>query len=155
MDRLKILERYSRIAMIGLSANQYRPSHYAAVYLQQKGYKLFPVHPRETEILGCQCYPSLLKAPRPIEVVDIFRPPAAVPAIVEEAIEVGAKVIWMQFGVINNEAAARAREAGMQVVMDQCMKVEHARFFGGLNIIGLNSGVLSSRRWNPDQGRKG
>jgi len=154
VERLEILRRYSRIAMVGLSANPHRPSHFAAVYLLQKGYQVFPVHPKEGEILRQRCYPSLRDVPEPVEVVDIFRAPEAVPAIVEEAIEVGAKVIWMQFGVIHNEAATRAREAGLEVVMDQCMKVEHARFFGGLNTLGLNTGVLSSRRWSPSDGRK-
>ncbi len=154
IERLEILRRYSRIAIVGLSANPQRPSHFAAVYLQAKGYQLFPVHPREKEILGRRCYSSLRDVPRPVEVVDIFRAPEAVPAIVEEAVEAGAKVIWMQFGVIHNEAAARAREAGLEVVMDQCMKVEHARFFGGLSTLGLNTGVVSSRRWSPEEGRK-
>ena len=92
--------------------------------------------------------------PGPVEVVDIFRAPKDVPPIVEQAIEIGAKVIWMQFGVIHYEAAQRAREAGLEVVMDQCMKVEHARFFGGLHTLGLNTGVLSARRWTPAAGKK-
>ena len=154
VERLEILRRYSRIAMVGLSGNPHRPSYFAAVYLLHQGYRIFPVHPREKEILGQRCYPTLRDVPRPVEVVDIFRAPEAVPAIVEEAIEVGAKVIWMQFGVIHNQAAARARDAGLEVVMDQCMKVEHARFYGGLNALGLNTGVISSRRWDPADGRK-
>jgi uncharacterized protein len=145
-DRLRILETYRRIAMVGLSSNPFRPSHFAAVYLISEGYDVTPVNPRETEVLGRQAYPSLAAIPDPIEVVDIFRESAAVPAIVDEAIAVGAKVIWMQLGVIHEEAAERARRAGLEVIMDRCMKIEHARFFGGLNTIGMNTAVISSRR---------
>ena len=132
--------------MVGLSSNPFRPSHFAAIYLLSEGYDVIPVNPRESEVLGRTCYPSLAAIPGPVEVVDIFREPAAVPAIVEEAIAVGAKVIWMQLGVIHEEAAERARSAGLEVVMDRCMKIEHARFFGGLNTIGMNTAVITSRR---------
>ena len=145
-DRLRILERYRRIAMVGLSSNPFRPSHFAAIYLISEGYDVIPVNPRETEVLGRKAYPSVLAVPRPVEVVDIFREPAAVPGIVEEAIEAGAKVIWMQLGVIHEAAAERARQAGLEVVMDRCMKIEHARFFGGLNTIGMNTAVLTAKR---------
>ena len=145
-DRLRILERYKRIAMVGLSSNQYRPSHYAALYLIAEGYDVVPVNPREPEILGRKSYPSVSAIPGPVEIVDIFREPAAVPAIVDEAIAAGAKVVWMQFGVIHEEAAEHARQAGLEVVMDRCMKIEHARFFGGLNTLGMNTAVISSRR---------
>ena len=145
-DRLRILERYRRIAMVGLSSNPFRPSHFAAVYLLSEGYDVIPVNPRETEVLGRQAYPSVTAIPGAIEVVDIFREPDAVPAIVDEAIAVGAKVVWMQLGVIHEEAAERARSAGLEVVMDRCMKIEHARFFGGLNVVGMNTAVISSRR---------
>lgn len=153
-ERLEILRRCRTIAMVGLSANDQRPSYFAATYLIDQGYDVIPVNPRAEEILGRKCYPSLREIPRPVDVVDVFRPSAAVPAIVEEAIEIGAKVVWMQFGVIHEEAARRARAAGLEVVMDQCMKVEHARYFGGLNTLGLNSGVLSSRRWSKADGRR-
>jgi uncharacterized protein len=145
-ERMRILERYRRIAMVGLSSNPFRPSHFAAIYLLSEGYDVIPVNPRETEVLGRKSYPSVAAVPKPVEVVDIFREPAAVPAIVEEAIAVGAKVIWMQLGVIHEEAARRAREAGLEVVMDRCMKIEHARFFGGLTTVGMNTAVISSRR---------
>ncbi len=145
-DRLRILERYKRIAMVGLSSNPFRPSHFAAVYLLAEGYDVMPVNPREPEILGRQCYASVREVPPPVEIVHIFRAPAAVPAIVEEAIEVGAKVVWMQLGVVHEEAADRARQAGLEVVMDRCAKIEHARFFGGLSTIGLNTGLITSRR---------
>lgn len=145
-DRLRILETYRRIAMVGLSSNPFRPSHFAAIYLISEGYDVVPVNPREQEILGRKCYPTLSAIPGPVEVVDIFREPAAVPAIVDEAIAAGAKVLWMQLGVIHNEAAEKARAAGLEVVMDRCMKIEHARFFGGLNTIGMNTAVITARR---------
>jgi uncharacterized protein len=145
-DRLRILREYRTIAMVGLSANPFRPSHFAAIYMLAEGYNIIPVNPRETEILGRRCYPSLRDIPTPVEIVDIFREPSAVPPIVEEAIAIGAKVVWMQLGVINHAAALRARAAGLEVVMDACVKIEHARFFGGLSTIGLNTGVISARR---------
>lgn len=149
-ERLDILTRYRRIAMVGLSGNPYRPSHFAAIYMLAEGYDVTPINPRESEILGRKSYPSLTALaeadPAAIEIVDIFRNPADVPPIVEEAISVGAKVVWMQLGVIHEEAARRAVAAGLDVVMDRCVKIEHARFFGGLNLIGLNTGVLTSRR---------
>ena len=145
-DRLRILERYRRIAMVGLSSNPFRPSHFAAIYLLSEGYDVIPVNPREREVLGRRSYPSVLDIPDPVEVVDIFREPAAVPEVVEHAIAKHAKVVWMQLGVIHEAAAEDARRAGLEVVMDRCMKIEHARFFGGLNTIGMNTAVISSRR---------
>ena len=145
-DRLRILRETHTIAMVGLSSNPFRPSHFAAIYMLSEGYNVIPVNPREQEILGRRCYPSLRDIPERVDLVDIFREPSAVPPIVEEAIAIGAKVVWMQLGVINETAARRAREAGLEVVMDACVKIEHARFFGGLNSIGLNTGVISARR---------
>ncbi len=145
-ERLRILETYRRIAMVGLSSNPFRPSHFAAIYLIAEGYDVIPVNPRESQVLGRTCYPSLASIPGPIDVVDIFRESSAVPGIVEEAIAIGAKVIWTQLGVIHEEAAERARTAGLEVVMDRCMKIEHARFFGGLNTIGMNTAVITSKR---------
>jgi predicted CoA-binding protein len=145
-DRLRILERYRRIAMVGLSSNPFRPSHFAAIYLISEGYDVVPVNPRESEVLGKKCYPSLAAIPGGVEIVDIFREPAAMPPIVDEAIAIGAKVIWMQLGVIHEGAAEKAQAAGLEVVMDRCMKIEHARFFGGLNTIGMNTAVITARR---------
>lgn len=145
-QRIAVLQRYRRIAMVGLSGNPYRPSHFAAIYMLAEGYNVIPVNPREQTILGQTSYPSLAAIPEPVEIVDIFREPKAVPGIVEEAIAIGAKVIWMQLGVIHLEAAQRARDAGLEVVMDSCVKIEHARFFGGLSTLGLNTGVISARR---------
>lgn len=150
-ERLDILTRYRHLAMVGLSGNPYRPSHFAAIYMLAEGYDVVPVNPREKEILGRRSFPSLTALAEaktcPMEIVDIFRNPADVPPLVEEAIAVGAKVIWMQLGVIHHEAAQRAVEAGLDVVMDRCVKIEHARFFGGLNTIGLNTGVITARRY--------
>ena len=149
-ERLEILERYRRIAMVGLSGNPYRPSHFAAIYMLAQGYEVTPVNPREQQILGRTSYPSLTALaavdPGAVELVDIFRNPADVPPIVDEAIAVGAKVIWMQLGVVHPEAAEKAVAAGLDVVMDRCVKIEHARFFGGLNAVGLNTGVVTARR---------
>jgi len=147
-DRIRILERYKRIAMVGLSSNPFRPSHFAAIYLRSEGYEVIPVNPREKEVLKLRSYPTLLEIPGPVDIVDIFRESAAVPGIVEEAITIGAKVVWMQLGVIQEEAAQRARDAGLEVVMDRCVKIEHARFFGGLSTLGLNTGVIGSQKRN-------
>jgi uncharacterized protein len=149
-ERLEILSKYRNIAMVGLSGNQYRPSHFAAIYMLAEGYNVNPVNPREKEILGRKSFSSVSELaqanPTAIEIVDIFRNPADVPPIVDEAIALGAKVVWMQLGVINQEAAEKAVAAGIDVVMDRCVKIEHARFFGGLNTIGLNTGVITSKR---------
>jgi uncharacterized protein len=146
LERLEILRQARSIAMVGLSGNPYRPSHFVAIYLLAEGYNVIPVNPREKQILGRTCYPSLADIPEAVDVVDIFREPNAVPPIVEEAIAIGARVIWMQLGVIHEEAATQAQAAGLQVVMDACMKIEHARFFGGLGTIGLNTSVITARR---------
>src|SRR5215212_2751187 len=121
-DRLRILQEARRIAMVGLSSNPFRPSHFAAIYMLAEGYDVIPVNPREQSILGRRCYPSLRDIPEQVDLVDIFRDPSAVPPIVEEAIAIGAKVIWMQLGLINAAAAQRARAAGLEVVMDACVK---------------------------------
>jgi predicted CoA-binding protein len=143
-----LLRKYQRIAMVGLSGNPYRPSHFAAIYMLAEGYDIIPVNPRETEILGRKCYPSLTAAAKDhvIEIVDIFRNPKDVPPIVEEAIAIGAKVVWMQLGITHDAAAQRAIDAGLDVVMDRCVKLEHARFAGGQNLVGLNTGVVSAKR---------
>jgi len=148
---LRILAESKTIAVVGLSDKWHRPSNFAAKYLKDHGYKIIPVNPGQKEILGEKCYPSLLDIPEKVDVVDIFRKPEDVPPIVEDAIKIGAKVIWMQIGVINEEAAKRARDAGLEVVMNRCMKIEHARLFGGINFIGVNRGFLSSKRskWLP------
>ncbi|MGB7291095.1 MAG: CoA-binding protein [Thermodesulfobacteriota bacterium] len=147
----RILKENHVIAVVGLSANWYRPSFFAAKYLQDHGYRIIPVNPTYEQILGEKCYPSLLEIPGSVDVVQIFRKPEDVPPIVEQAIKIGAKVVWMQLGVINWEAAKMAEGAGLDVVMDRCMKIEHARLFGGLNFVGVNRGIISSKRpkWLP------
>ncbi len=151
LGRLEILKNYNNVAIVGLSGNPYRPSHFAAIYLISEGYNVIPINPKETEILGRKCYPSVTVAAQAlgagfIEVVDVFRNSKDVPPIADEAIAIGARVLWLQLGVINEDAAIKAINAGLDVVMDRCMKIEHARFFGGLNLIGLNTGVISARR---------
>ncbi len=144
----EILRKHAKIAMVGLSANENRPSYFAATYLKDYGFEVTPVNPAYAgqEILGRTCYASLAEVPGPLEVVDIFRRPPAVPPVVDEAIRLGAKVIWMQLGVIHEPARGRALEAGLEVVMDRCMKIEHARFHGGLNFAGIRTNLISSRK---------
>jgi predicted CoA-binding protein len=116
-----------RVAVVGLSSNPWRPSHSVARYLQSRGYEITPVNPNETEVLGQRAYPSLLDLPEPPEVVDVFRRPEFVPGVVDDALAAGARAIWLQLGVIDYQAARRAREAGLVVVMDRCMAVELGR----------------------------
>jgi len=142
----RVLRDNRVIAVVGLSARWYRPSFFAAKYLQEKGYRIIPVNPNYDEILGEPCYPDLSSIPEAVDVVDIFQRSEVVPPFVEEAITIGARVVWMQLGVVNERAAQKARDAGLEVVMDRCMKIEHARLFGGLNFIGVNTGVISSHR---------
>ena len=127
----KILNSSRVVAVVGLSPKPDRPSYGVASYLKGKGYKIIPVNPRAEEILGVPSYPDLSSIPEPVDVVDIFRRSEEVPAIVEEAIEIGAKAVWMQEGVINDEAATRAEEAGLRVVMDRCMLKEHQKLQSG------------------------
>jgi predicted CoA-binding protein len=147
----RILKENHTIAVVGLSAQWYRPSFFAAKYLQEHGYRVIPVNPAYPEILGEKSYASLLDVPERIDVVDVFRKADEVPAITEEAIAIRAKVLWMQLGIVNEAAAGRAREAGLEVVMNRCMKIEHARLFGGLGFVGVYTGVISSKRprWLP------
>lgn len=149
-ERLRLLQTYRTIAMVGLSGDPMRPSHFAAIYMQSAGYDIIPVNPRLAgkTILGQQVYASLLDIPkeRGVQIVDVFRRPEDVPPILDQAIEIDAPVFWMQLGIVNEEAATRARAAGMDVVMNRCVKIEHARFFGGLNLVGMNTGVITSRR---------
>ncbi len=126
----KVFETAHTIATVGLSGDPEKPAHYVPEYLQSIGYRVIPVNPRLTEIFGQKVYPDLLSIPVPVDVVQIFRPPQEVPAIVEQAIQIGARVVWMQIGTGNREAARQAEQAGLEVVMDRCMMVEHNRLFG-------------------------
>jgi predicted CoA-binding protein len=147
-DVRRILLRYRRLAVPGLSPNRSRPSYRAMVHMAAAGYHITPVNPGCDEVLGVECVPSLAAAAErgPLEIVDIFRRADDIPPIVDEAIDLGARVIWMQLGLVQEEAAERARSAGLEVVMDRCVKMEHCRFFGGLNVVGLSTGVIGSRR---------
>jgi len=144
----RILRENHVIAMVGLSADWYRPSYFAAKYLQEHGYRVIPVNPRYAgkAVLGEPCFANLREIPERVEVVDVFRRSEDVPPVAEEAIAVGAKVLWQQIGVKNQAAAAKARDAGLDVVMDRCMKIEHARLFGGLNWVGVNTRLISAKR---------
>lgn len=141
-----ILARTKSIAVVGLSAHWYRPSYFAAKYMQDHGYRVIPVNPSYTEVLGQRCYPSLAAIPGPVDVVDCFRKSADILPIAREAVAKGARVLWMQLGIRNEDAARIALDAGLEVVMDRCVKIEHARLMGGLNWAGVNTGVISSKR---------
>jgi uncharacterized protein len=142
----KVLGYARTVAIVGLSSNRLRPSFFVGGYLQYRGFRIVPVNPRESEILGERSYASLSEIPFKVDVVDVFRAPSAAPAIAEDAIAIGARALWLQFGVIAPEAAARAAEAGLDVVMDRCMKIEHGRWFGEMHWFGLNTGIVTSRR---------
>ena len=142
----RILRDNRVIAVVGLSPNWNRPSFFAAKYLLEHGYTVIPVNPGATEILGRKCYPDLASIPQQVDLVDVFRKPADVMPIAEEAMRIGAKCLWLQLGVINRAAADKAAAAGLDVVMDRCVKIEYARLFGGLNYAGVNTRVISAKR---------
>ncbi len=126
----KILTKSKTIATVGFSSNPQRPGYYVPEYLLNQGYHVIPVNPSLQEILGQKAYPDLLSVPEPVDVVQIFRPPDQVPAVVDQAIQIGAKAVWMQIGAVNQEAAQKAADAGLTVVTDRCMMVEHKRLVG-------------------------
>jgi len=142
----RILKENHVIAMVGLSANWYRPSFFAAKYMLDHGYRVIPVNPAYQEVLGQKCYPALTEIPEKVDIVDCFRKSEEIVPLAEDAISIGAKALWMQIGVVNEAAADKARKAGLDVVMDRCVKIEYARLFGGLNWAGVNTGVISARR---------
>ena len=142
----RILLQSRVIAVVGLSPNWYRPSFFAAKYMQEHGYRMIPVNPRYDEILGERCHPTLATIEVPVDIVDVFRRSEDVMPIAEQAIAIGAKCLWQQIGVRNEAAAALAASAGLEVVMNRCVKIEHGRLFGGLNWAGVNTGVISARR---------
>lgn len=142
----RILSECRTVAMVGLSANWYRPSFFAAKFLQEHGFRVIPVTPRYDEILNEKCYASLGEIPVPVDVVDCFRRAEEIPAITEEAIAIGARVLWMQLGIRNAQAAARAEAAGLEVVQDRCMKIEYSRLFGSLRFVGVDTKVISAKR---------
>ena len=142
----RILETCRTVAIVGLSAEWHRPSNFVAKYLQGKGYRIVPVNPRYPEILGEKSYARLEDIPFAIDMVDVFRKPEDVPPIATSAVAIGAKVLWQQIGVKSAQADAIARAAGLDSVMDRCVKIEHARLFGGLHWVGVNTRVISARR---------
>jgi predicted CoA-binding protein len=142
----RILSHNRVIAVVGLSADWFRPSYFAAKYLQEHGYTVIPVNPRYAEVLGQKCYKSLRDIPGKVDMVDCFRKTADIMPICDDAIAIGARVLWQQLGVKNEAAAAKARAAGLDAVMDRCVKIEHGRLFGGLNWVGVNTGVISAKR---------
>jgi hypothetical protein len=147
----RILRQHKTIAVVGLSANWYRPSFFAAKYMQEHGYRVIPVNPSYKEVLGEKCYASLKDIPEKVDIVDCFRKSEDIEPIADEAIAIGAKVLWLQLGVANEKAADKARRAGLEVVQDRCVKIEHGRLFGGLNWVGVNTKVISAKRprWLP------
>lgn len=142
----RILRSARTLAVVGLSAEWHRPSFFAAKYMQEHGYRIIPVNPRYAEILGERCHASLETIEEHVDIVDVFRKTEDVLPIARQAIAIGANCLWQQIGVKNLEAAQLAAEAGLDVVMDRCVKIEHARLFGGLHWAGVNTGVVSARR---------
>lgn len=149
LQRLQIIQNHESVALVGVSANPIRSSNFVASYLVRTPFRTYPVNPVYDEVLGQKSYPSLLDLPEVPDIVDVFRRPEAIPEVVEQAIEIGAKVVWLQLGLRHDEAARKAMEAGLQVVQDRCLKIEHARFSGKLHLAGFNTGVVSSRRRRP------
>jgi predicted CoA-binding protein len=142
----RVLHTARTIAIVGLSGNALRASHFVGYYLQRHGYRILPVNPRETRILGEQCYGSLLDLPERVDIVNVFRAPDALPGIARDAVKIGAKTLWCQFGVINEEGARIAEQAGLSVIMDRCIKVEHARYMGRMHWLGFNTERITSVR---------
>jgi len=142
----QVLGNAKTIAVVGLSTESTKASNMVASYLQDEGYQVVPIHPKAEEILGVKAYPNLKSVPFPIDVVDIFRPPAEASAIVDEAIEIGAKTVWMQLRLANIDAAEKAQAAGLNVVADKCIKMEHGRFGGMLHWAGMNTEVITAKR---------
>jgi len=142
----RVLHTASTVAIVGLSKNELRASYFVGYYLKRHGYRVIPVNPRESEILGETCYPSLLDVPVPVDIVDVFRAPDALPGIARDAVKIGASTLWCQFGVINAEGAQIAADAGLTVVVDRCLKIEHARYVGRMHWLGFNTQRITSVR---------
>ena len=144
--RLRIIRQAKSVALVGVSGNELKASNFVATYLIRTHLRVYPVNPAYEEILGLKCYASLADLPEVPDIVDIFRHPRFIPAVVDEAIAIGAKVVWFQLGLRHDDAARTAIAAGMEVVQDRCLKIEHARFSGRLNLAGFDTGVISSKR---------
>jgi uncharacterized protein len=145
-DRLAILQQARSIALVGISANPLRSSNFVGTYLVKTPYTVYAVNPMYREVLGVRCHASLADLPEPPDIVDVFRRVEELPAVVDEAIAVGARAVWFQLGLRHDGAAARAVAAGLEVVQDRCLKIEHARFAGGLHLAGFDTGIISSKR---------
>ena len=142
----RVVHSARTIAVVGLSGNELRASNFVGYYLKRHGYQVIPVNPRETEILGETCYPSLLDVPVPVDIVDVFRTPDVLPGIARDAVAIGAGTLWCQFGVINEEGARIAEDGGVTVIMDRCLKVEHARYVGRMHWLGFSTQRITSVR---------
>ena len=142
----RVLYSASTVAIVGLSGNELRASNFVGYYLKRHGYRVFPVNPRETEVLGEPSYPSLSDVPAPVDVVNVFRAPEALPEIARESVAIHAGTLWCQFGVINEEGARIAEDGGVTVIMDRCLKVEHARYVGRMHWLGFNTQRITSVR---------
>ncbi len=145
-ERLRIIRNSNSVALVGVSANPIRSSNFVASYLIRTDFVTYPVNPMYDDVLGMRCHPSLADLPEVPDIVDIFRREDQIPGVVEEAIAVGAKVVWFQLGLRHDEAARMALRAGLAVVQDRCLKIEHARFAGGLHLGGFDTGVITSKR---------
>lgn len=141
-----VLEQCRTIAMVGLSADRQKASYFVASYLRYEGYRVVPVNPRGGEILGQHAYPNLGSIPEPVDLVDVFRPASECSAIVEQAIAIRAKAVWTQLRIVDFEAADKALAAGLQVVMDRCVKMEHGRYGGSLHWVGMNTEIITARK---------
>lgn len=142
----RVLREARTVAIVGLSADWHRPSYFAAKYMQEHGYRIVPVNPKYDQILGEKCYPDLQSIPEPVDLVDVFRKAEDCPSVAEGAVRIRANVLWLQLGVISEEAKRIAQAGGLVVVMNRCVKIEYARLFGGLNWMGVNTGIVSARR---------
>jgi predicted CoA-binding protein len=142
----RVIHTAKTIAVVGLSSNELRASNFVGFYLKRHGYRVIPVNPRETEIFGETSYASLVEVPVHVDVVNVFRAPDALPGIARAAVEIGAGALWCQFGVINEEGARIAEEGGLTVIMDRCLKIEHARYVGRMHWLGFNTGRITSVR---------
>ena len=144
--RLRLIADAKSVALVGVSGNELRSSNFVASYLLRTHLRIYPVNPMYEEVLGLRCYPSLGDLPEVPDIVDVFRRPSELPGVVDQAIAIGAKTVWFQLGLRHDEAARTAMDAGMNVVQDRCLKIEHARFAGGLHLAGFNTGIISSKR---------
>ena len=142
----RVIHSAKTIAVVGLSSNELRASYFVGYYLKRHGYQVIPVNPRETEILGEKSYASVLDVPVPVDIVNVFRAPDALPGIARDAVTIGAGAMWCQFGVINAEGAQIAEDGGVPVIMDRCLKVEHARYVGRMHWLGFNTQRITSVR---------